>query len=264
VQIFYDLQKLNSKISSANEELGKMNNKIIMKNDELNKINYELDSFVNRTSHDLKAPLISVLGIIGKAKKENNIQHLWEYFSIQEKTLYRMNNLIEDIIDFSKNRRLRLDLMEIDFKELVSNALQDHAYMLNAQNIKKNVEINDHEKFISDPRRISVIINNLVSNAIKYADFSKAQPQIGIKIMVTDSVATIEVTDNGIGIEEKNLDKIFTVFYSFTNSVSGSGLGLYIVKETVEKLNGYITINSKKGEGTAIKITIPDMGHKLY
>jgi signal transduction histidine kinase len=175
-----------------------------------------------------------------------------------------MNSLIEDIIDYSKNRRLRLDLREINFKDLVGEALQDHAYMLNAQNIKKNVEINDYEKFVSDARRISVIVNNLVSNAIKYADFTKAQPQIGIKVIVTDSVATIEVTDNGIGIEQKNLDKIFTLFYSVTNSVSGSGLGLYIVRETVEKLNGYITINSKMGEGTAIKITLPDMGHKMY
>jgi signal transduction histidine kinase len=264
VHMFYELQKLNSEILSGNKELARMNNEISKKNEELNKINYELDSFVNRTSHDLKAPLNSVLGIITTAKKEINVNLLHEYLSLQEKTLRRMNNLIQDIIDFSKNKRLRLDLKEIDFKEIVIHGLEDHAYMSNAPKVKKNIEINHYEKFVSDARRISVIINNLVSNAIKYADVAKAQPEMGIKITVADSAATIEVTDNGIGIEEKNLDNIFTLFYSFTNSVSGSGLGLYIVKETTEKLNGYITVNSKKGQGTTIKIVLPDMGHNLY
>jgi signal transduction histidine kinase len=97
----------------------------------------------------------------------------------------------------------------------------------------------------------------------KYADTKKPNPEITIEVLVADNMATIEVSDNGIGIEAKNLDKIFTLFYTTTSSVTGSGLGLYIIKETVETLKGYITINSKKGEGTNIKIMIPDMGHKL-
>ena len=135
--------------------------------------------------------------------------------------------------------------------------------MANAQSIKKNVEINQHEKFISDPRRINVIVNNLISNAIKYSNLSDAQPEINIKVSVADSMATIQVDDNGLGIEEQHLDKIFVLFYRITSSTTGSGLGLYIVKETVEKLKGYITINSKKDKGTNIKIILPDMGHEL-
>jgi len=135
--------------------------------------------------------------------------------------------------------------------------------MLNAQNIHKNINIKQYEKFVSDPRRISVVINNLISNAIKYADPSKEQQEITISITVADSMAVIEVADNGIGIEEQHLDKIFTLFYRATSRTTGSGLGLYIIKETVEKLNGYITISSKKGKGTVIKITVPDMGHAL-
>jgi signal transduction histidine kinase len=135
--------------------------------------------------------------------------------------------------------------------------------MANAQNIQKSIDIKQYEKFVSDPRRVSVIINNLVSNAIKYSDVTKEQPQITIKILVADSMATIEVADNGIGIEEQHLDKIFTLFYRATSSATGSGLGLYIIKETVEKLGGYVSLHSQKGEGTTIKISIPDMGHKL-
>ncbi len=263
VQIFYDLEVANKKLSAANKDLDVMNNEIKEKNEELKKINYELDSFVNRTSYDLKAPLASVLRIIDAAEEEKDIGRLQTYFLMQKKTLNRINNLVKDIINFSKNKRLELDLKEIDFTELVNHAFEDHAIVLNAENIKKNVQIKQYEKFTSDPRRVSVIINNLISNAIKYADTKKSNPEITIEILVTDNMATIEVSDNGIGIEAKNLDKIFTLFYTTTSSVTGSGLGLYIIKETVEKLNGYITINSNKGEGTNIKIMIPGMGHKL-
>jgi signal transduction histidine kinase len=204
-----------------------------------------------------------VLGIITAAREETDTKTLQQYFLMQENTLKRMNNLINDIIDFSKNKRLRVDLKEIDFAKLVENALEDHSFMMNAQNIHKNINVNQYEKFVSDSRRISIVINNLISNAIKYADPAKEQQEITINISVVDNMAIIEVADNGIGIEEQHLDKIFTLFYRATSSTTGSGLGLYIIKETVEKLGGYITINSKKDKGTVIKITIPDLGHTL-
>jgi signal transduction histidine kinase len=262
-KIFSDLQVANSKLSAANNELGIMNSEIKEKNEELKKINHELDSFVHRTSHDLKEPLTSVLAINKVAYKESDSENLQKYLSMQEKTLSRMDKRIKDIIDFSKNKRLQLDLKEVDFAHLVENSLEDHAFMNNAQHINKNIGINQYEKFISDPTRINVIINNLISNAIKYADLTKEQPEINVNVSVADNLATIEVTDNGVGIEEQHLDNVFVLFYRITSSTSGSGLGLYIVKEIVEKLNGYITINSKKGTGTSIKIILPDMGHEL-
>ena len=110
---------------------------------------------------------------------------------------------------------------------------------------------------------MSVIINNLISNAIKYADTSKSNPEITVEVLVYNDMATIEVSDNGIGIDQKHFDEMFTLFYPSTSSITGSGLGLYITKETVEKLKGYITINSKKGEGTKIKVVIPGIGYGM-
>ena len=94
-------------------------------------------------------------------------------------------------------------------------------------------------------------------------DTSKSNHEITVEVLVYNDMATIEVSDNGIGIEAEKLDKIFTLFYTTTNSITGSGLGLYITKETVEKLKGYITINSKKGEGTKIKVVIPGIGYGM-
>jgi len=263
VQIFYDLQASNKQLSVANKELDIINNQVNEKNEELKKINYELDSFVNRTSNDLKEPLASVFRIIDAAEEEKDIERLKTYFHIQKKTLSRINNLIKDIITISKNKRLQLDLREIDFSEIVRSAFEDHAMELNEDRIKKNVQIKQYEKFISDARRMGVIINNLISNAIKYVDTSKSNHEITVEVLVYNDMATIEVSDNGIGIEAEKLDKIFTLFYTTTNSITGSGLGLYITKETVEKLKGYITINSKKGEGTKIKVVIPGIGYGM-
>jgi signal transduction histidine kinase len=262
VQIFYDLQVANKKLSVANKELDIMNNQIKEKNEELKEINYELDKFVNRTSHDLKAPLISVLKIIDAAEDEKDVEKLHTYFLMQKKTLNRISNLVKDIINFSKNKKLQIDLSEIDFTELVNQVLEDHAIALSAENIKKRVYIKQYEKFISDSRRVNVIINNLVLNAIKYADATKSNQTITIEVSVANNMATIEVSGNGIGMEEKSVNEIFSLFYTTTSSIPGSEVGLYIVKETVERLNGYITINSKKGDGTNIKVMIPDMGHK--
>ena len=137
VQIFYDLQNLNSKIIVANAELEKRNNEIISTNQDLNKINYEWNAFVNNTSQNLQAPLIALLRLVHEAKNQNDVNFLEEYFSKQEKTLFRMNKLIEDIINFSKNKRLVIDLEEIDFKKIVSDSLEDDAYFIAARGIKK-------------------------------------------------------------------------------------------------------------------------------
>ncbi|MEP6466782.1 MAG: sensor histidine kinase [Parafilimonas sp.] len=263
VQTFSDLEVVNKQLAEANASLSFMNTDIQKKNAELKKINHELDSFVHRTSHDLRAPLSSVTGITHLMENEKNISVLRDYTSLQQKTLQRMDDLIKDIIDFSKNKRLQLTLDEINFSEVVSNCVEDHRYLKNASDVHLEVEVHQHEKFISDFRRVSTVVNNLVSNAIKYADLSKPKPYIIINIMVAANNAHVEISDNGIGIEEDKLGKIFTMFYRATSSSTGSGLGLYLVKETVEKLGGYISIDSKKGEGTTIKIDIPDKCYEL-
>lgn len=260
---FYALRIANKQLSINNNELAVKNTEIEEKNAELKKINAEMDAFVNRTSHDLRAPLTSVLGITRLAKQEPVSESIQKYLSMQEKTLIRMDSLISDIIDFSKNKRLDLELKEIDFEQMVKHSLEDHAFLYNAHQIEKKTDIKQYEKFVSDPRRVNIIINNLISNAIKYADLSKPIPEISVTISVADNMATIEVADNGIGIEEKHLDKIFTLFYRITNSTTGSGLGLYIIKETVEKLGGYVIINSRKGDGTTIKVMLPNLGYRL-
>lgn len=262
-EIFNVLEITNKQLAEANRKLGIMNKDIQHKNSELKKINQELDSFVNRTSHDLRAPLNSVAGVTDLMENETNVSMLHDYAELQKKTLLRMDNLIKDIIDFSKYKKLQLTFEEINFSEIVNDSLEDHKYLKNAENIEIKPSILQEEKFISDKRRISTIINNLFSNSIKYADLTKQEPLICINISVNNHSAVIEVKDNGIGIEENKMGKIFNMFYRATSNSTGFGLGLYIIKETVEKLGGSIAFNSKFGEGTNIKIKLPDKRNEL-
>jgi signal transduction histidine kinase len=102
--------------------------------------------------------------------------------------------------------------------------------------------------------RLKVIFNNLISNAIRYS--SKENPKIEITVKVKENTAEIIVADNGIGIEEEHLPNVFKMFYRATEKNTGSGLGLYIVKESIDKLKGTITINSKENEGTKVLLKI--------
>ena len=125
--------------------------------------------------------------------------------------------------------------------------------------MKVSVEINQGSRFISDKRRISVVLNNLVSNAFKYSDPTKANSFVKIIVDCISQNAVIQIQDNGIGIAEKDLEKIFGMFYRAAVSSNGSGLGLYILKESLEKLGGKINVESKLNEGTTFTVEIPNL-----
>ena len=112
-------------------------------------------------------------------------------------------------------------------------------------------------KFYTDPVRLKIILSNLISNAIKYYNPIIKSPFIEVKIKYDTQSASIRIIDNGIGIPQTHISNIFKMFYRASEIAKGSGIGLYIVKETVEKIKGTVTVKSKVGEGTEFEITIP-------
>lgn len=255
---FSRLDRTNTMLQQSNEELVNKNNIIIEKNEELSKLNKELDGFVYRVSHDLRSPINSVMGIIDLAQKEAGSDKLQQYFQMQQKTLTRLDNIIGDIIDYSRNSRIETRFSVIDFKSIVKNVFEDHQYMSNGLHIRKLVDVTQDSKFICDERRLTILFNNLISNAFKYADKTRDDAFIKVLIYTNSQNALIQISDNGIGIGEKHLDKIFSMFYRATTKEQGTGLGLYIVKEVIEKLNGSITVESVPGTGTTFRIVIPN------
>ena len=232
------------------------------RNRELSKVNEELDKFVYSASHDLKAPLNSVLGLINIAKKDGNSGNTPLYLELVEKSVKRLERFISDIIDYSRNASASLKISRIPFEELVEEGLEEIRYMDAKSDIRKEVSVRGEGDFYSDERRISVILNNLLSNAINYHDPRKEQMYIKINILYSATKAEIIVEDNGLGISKEHQKKIFNMFYRANEESKGSGLGLYIVKETLEKIKGEVLLTSKPWEGSRFLITLPSLNSK--
>lgn len=230
-------------------------------NEELVKINKELDSFVYSVSHNLRAPLMSVLGLINLVQLENkqvdnNLNH---YFQMIQHSIYKLDDTLKEILDYSRNARSVLNIIAVDIRKMIEESFERLKYMEGSENISKSIGVPHNLPFYTDPYRLSVIINNLVSNAIKYRDVTKDHNVLKVEANVAHNNLEISVTDNGIGIPKEYLHKIFEMFYRATDRSEGAGLGLYIVRETVDKLQGSIAVQSEVGQGTTFRITLPNL-----
>lgn len=228
--------------------------------EELMKINKELDSFVYSVSHNLRAPLRSVLGLINIARMEDDKRgnNFKDYFNMIETSMNKLDETLKEILDYSRNSRQDLCIEKIEIQKLLADNLEKMQFMPGSSSIKKEININEESTLYSDKYRISVIFNNLISNAIKYYDPGKDDPTLKITINVDKDKARLEFQDNGIGIDKEYQDKIFNMFFRATQLAEGAGLGLYIVQEAVDKLNGTIQIRSEIRQGTSFIIDIPN------
>lgn len=229
-------------------------------NKELKKINSELDRFVYSASHDLRAPLVSVLGLINIIKLEDEKSNIDGYLAMMAKSIYKLDKFIQDITDYSRNARTELKNEKIDFQEILSETIEGLKYIDGADRIEKSIRINQERPFFADKQRLSIIFSNLISNAIRYSQSERRNPFLSIDVFVTREEAEIRVKDNGQGIAPEHHEKIFEMFYRATDNKSGSGLGLYIVKETLHRLNGTISVDSQQGIGCCFTLNIPNKG----
>ncbi len=225
--------------------------------EELKVRNIELDNFVYKVSHDLRAPLSSVLGLVNLASLEGNDDSLADYIKLIGEKVKQLDHFISDVLSHSKNLKLEVKIEPINLQKLADQTFADLSYLKGANEIKRTVEI-EGTSFHSDPWRIGEIFRNLISNAIKYRDFGKSDPHIHIKIKSGSQRATIIFEDNGIGISKPSLNKIFEMFYRASEQSDGSGLGLYIVKNAVDKLGGILKVSSEIGRGTTFELKLPN------
>jgi signal transduction histidine kinase len=231
--------------------------KIRAKNEELITTNLELDKFVYSVSHDLRAPISSLKGLVSLSKTENDPKVIQQYLELMIKTLDKQESFIKDIINYSRNKKSEIVIEPVDLGKMIDESILEHLYMPGASdiNIEKEYEA---KTVLTDPRRLSIIINNLISNAFKYYDPNKAEKLVRIKTYLNEGFIFIEFEDNGIGIDEKNKPHIFEMFFVATTDYKGIGIGLYITKETVDKLGGTITLQSTLKQGTRITIKLPN------
>ncbi len=251
-------EKVTERTRELNEEITnrkKFEEKIKLSNKKLRKANVELDNFVYSVSHDLRAPIASVLGLVNIAKKEKDLPAIKKHLEMIGQSAQRQDLFINDILDLSRNSRLELSKEEIQFEKVIEEIFGQLKYSATGKTINREINVEQTKPFTCDLRRLKVIFNNLISNAIRYGNGRK--PMVKVDVVVSKNMAKIDVQDNGIGISKKHLPKVFEMFYRATDDNAGSGLGLYIVKETIDKLNGQIRISSKENDGTCIHLEIP-------
>lgn len=234
-------------------------NKREIENQELKTANYELDRFVYSTSHDLRAPLNSMMGLIEIAKDDTTEEQMLDYLKMLKGSAEKLDGFICDILDYSRNSRMKIDNEHINFKELLSDVTENLKFIGgNIRTVEIKIDIPDETSIYSDKNRLLTILNNLISNAIRYQNSKIANPFVSVKIETFPTETIILVKDNGIGIDKESQAKIFDMFYRVSQESVGSGLGLYIVKEAVSKLNGDIKVQSEIGIGTTFLIKIPN------
>ncbi len=275
-----NLERQNEKLANKEEELAQANRQLVLQNESLSRTtqelirskeslkhalkaleerNFELDQFVYKTSHDLRSPLSSILGIVNLMKMDDHPDRVREYTERIESSVLRLDAFIQSMLSYSRNNRSEVNSEKIDYKQIINHCLDDLQYYKNFDKIRIDWQIEGEEvEFHSDPLRLKIVFNNIISNAIKYQDFSKNVRFISIQVKVYPDKTHMEFKDNGIGVEKEFLKDIYKMFYRATEEAEGSGLGLYIVKQTVDKLGGFITIESEGiGQGLRVKVEIP-------
>ena len=251
IYFLIDLNYSSEKMLRENKE------QMIKKNEELTKLNAELDKFTYSTSHDLRSPISSVLGLIQLAKMTDNHEEIKDYLKMMDGRLASLNKFIKDISDYSHNARMDTVIEPVIVYQVIQGIVENLRFYPGAEKVSVAIEIETDFKIQTDPTRFQIIFSNLISNSLKYSDSYKEKPFIRITALKNGTSAQFRVEDNGVGIPEHHLPKIFDMFFQAHPKSEGSGLGLYIVKESVEKLNGTIIVRSKLDSGSEFEVNLP-------
>lgn len=248
IALLYFLIEVNQ---SAEKEL-------LAKNDLLAKTNRELDRFVYSASHDLRAPLSSLLGLIEVAHKTSDPAEINQCLDLMRQRVNNMDGFIKEIIDFSRNTRQEVRQEQFALLLFIKEIVDDLKFAEGMEEIYVRLDIAPDLAIISDTTRLKVVLNNLIGNAFKYHDPQKDHSEVYIKAQVEGHMVRIDIEDNGLGIATEHQSKVFEMFYRASEKSQGSGLGLYIVQETLAKLKGVIQLRSAPAKGSTFSVWLPN------
>lgn len=223
----------------------------------LTKVNTELDRFVYSTSHDLRAPLTSILGLINIADMSNEMNDTKRYLGMMRDRVHLLDKFIKDITDYSRNNRVDIEHKKVNLAKVAQEVWDLLRHTPEAQHVAFQLEIPENVEVESDENRLKTVLLNLISNAIRYQDKKKFNQYVKLCYQLNGKGYNIKVEDNGQGIDPVYHNKIFDMFFRANETSKGSGLGLYIVKETITKLSGTIQLESAPGIGSTFTVKLP-------
>ena len=229
-------------------------------NASLASVNEELLQFSYRTSHDLKAPLVGIMELSSFVLEdidEGEIQEATSNTKRIQSLAKNLKNLVTNLLnvakaDLSDDHKLE----KVDLKELLSKIKSVHSHLSSGRGVALNSEINLTRDHFSSEARLFHILSNLILNGITYSNPEVSNSFVTVRVHDTVSNLVLEVEDNGLGIQTEDKNEIFEMFKRLRSSDGGSGLGLYMVKKTTEKMSGEIDYESTSA-GTKFTVTIP-------
>jgi len=224
---------------------------------EIENNNKEMDKLIKVLSHDLRAPMNSINGLITLARDEKDPGEFSKYLGMMEKSIKKLETFTNDVITSLKNRGSSR-VAEVIPYELVQEIIEELRYSEQGKQIEFRNRINPELRIQSDPSQLQIIFSNLISNAIRYHDFNKPNQYIEISAEKHPMLCIFNVEDNGIGIEESQHQRIFETYFTIGNVEGSSGLGLSNVKDSVVRLRGSIELNSQPGQGSTFTIQLPE------
>lgn len=224
----------------------------------LQKVNAELDNFVYHASHDLRAPLRAILGSLNLLKTINQPGEREKCVELIEGSINRLDTFITDLLSISRQQRRENLLVPINFMVEVEHAVAGAYHVGNTHNLEVITKISQPHPFVADLTRVRMILNNLISNAIKYRRYDVSPSCIHVEVWVTPKKVHLKIADNGEGIADHHQARVFDMFYRASARSEGSGLGLYIVKDVIQKLEGTISVRSKPDKGTSFLASFPN------
>ncbi len=251
-----ELQEANQIIANINRSLEE---KVDTRTSELRQAYKELDTFFYRSSHDFRRPITTFLGLANVAKitvKDTSALELFEKVAETATSLDKMLHKLQSISDLGANQMV---FKEVFLKEQVNGIIDSLADLIKQKEVTVIYDVIETVPFVSYPAMVQIIIENLLENAIHFC--GTQHPNVKIKTSVYQEVAIIEMEDNGQGIMDEYKSRIFEMYFRANERSKGNGLGLYIAKKAVEKLNGKIRFVSTYKQGSIFTVELPNLSN---
>ena len=219
----------------------------------------DLETFIYKTSHDIRSPITTTLGLLNLAKLEPQAKDALPYFDMIQKQIELLDYIVTKLVETTNIRKGTKTVQLIDFNEELNKVLDELKKMPGFEQLQVRLHTNPMARLYSDHNLINATLQNLVQNAIKYRDTKKPSSLLHITVTPTDTGVKVSIEDNGIGIPEQAQTEVFKMFFRASSQASGSGLGLYMVKNFVKQLGGQISLHSVDGEGSRFDLYLPNL-----
>lgn len=225
--------------------------------DSLTDSNKELDTFLYRSSHDLRRPITTMLGLSQLAKMTTLEPEAEELFSKVEETAHGMNKMLQKLYMVNDIQAGVQETKPVDFGAIHRSLRQELGDLINLYGIDFQFAVEEGLAFGAPDRLVKNILLNIIENAVLF--HRGEQPYVHVDISLDPKGLIMKIADNGVGIPEKYHEKIYNMYFIANESSKGNGLGLYVVKRTVDILDGEITLASASRKGTEFTVFIPTM-----